>query len=84
MAETEPTSNGVTIATERGSFNARMLLGADVWKPDSDDYLWPREAEHRARADGGVPVAADRAPEFVSQIYRFDFNCVAAGVNGYS
>jgi geranylgeranyl reductase family protein len=77
-------SEGVTVATERGLLDARVLVGADGSGSRVRTSLFGRAKHNIGRAIvGEVPVHKDRAEEFIHHRYRFDFTCVAAGISGY-
>jgi flavin-dependent dehydrogenase len=77
--------DGVRVATDRGSFETAILVGAD-----GSGSRVRRDLFDRGKANVGralmVEVAIDpqTAPEFARRLYRFDFQCVAAGIHGYS
>jgi menaquinone-9 beta-reductase len=82
--EVEQCREGVRITTERGSFEAQVLVGADGSGSRVRSALFGRTKHNIGRAlVAELPVRSDRAAEFVRRIYRFDFNCVAAGIGGY-
>jgi menaquinone-9 beta-reductase len=77
--------SGVRIATDRGYFDAQVLVGADGSGSQVRRSLFGRTSHNIGRAlMAELPVRCDQAEEFVRRIYRFDFNCVAAGISGYS
>lgn len=77
--------DAVSVETDRGSFEARVMVGAD-----GSGSIVRRSLFGTGKANIGralmtdIPVDASRAPEFVEQRYRFDFRCVSRGVKGYS
>lgn len=78
-------ARGVRVGTERGIFEAQILVGAD----GSGSRV--RRAVFGARKDNighgltaDIAVDPERAPEFARKLYRFDFRCVSAGISGYS
>jgi menaquinone-9 beta-reductase len=80
----EQGGEGVRIATERGLFDAQVLVGADGSGSRVRTSLFGPTKHNIGRAlIAELPVRRDRAEEFVRRIYRFDFNCVAAGISGY-
>jgi len=80
----EQDDNGVRVATERGVLDAQVLVGADGSGSRVRTSLFGRTKHNIGRAlMAEMPVQPDGAEEFVRRIYRFDFNCVAAGVSGY-
>src|SRR5205823_975441 len=74
----------VRVRTEKGDFDSPVLVGAD----GSGSRV------RRCLSDAGdtigralmldIPVDAAGAAEFRDSVYRFDFNCVRAGIPGYS
>jgi flavin-dependent dehydrogenase len=80
----EQHAEGVRIATEHGLFDAQVLVGADGSGSQVRTSIFGRTKHNIGRAlMAELPVRRDRAEEFVRGIYRFDFNCVAAGISGY-
>jgi len=81
----EPSANCVRVLTDRGAFEAQVVVGADGSGSRVATRVFGRRKESIGRAlMVDVPVGPDRAPEFSRRTYRFDFNCVAAGIKGYS
>jgi menaquinone-9 beta-reductase len=77
-------NEGVRIATERSLFDAKVLVGADGSGSRVRTSLFGRTRHNIGRAlIVELPVHRDLTAEFVRRIYRFDFNCVAAGIGGY-
>jgi len=80
----EQREDAVIVATDRGPFEARVLVGADGSGSRVRSSLFARTKHNVGRAlVTEVPVREDCAEEFVRRRYRFDFNCVATGVRGY-
>jgi len=80
----EQREEGVRIATERALFDAQVLIGADGSGSRVRTSLFGRTKHNIGRAlVAELPVHRDRTDEFVRRIYRFDFNCVTAGISGY-
>jgi flavin-dependent dehydrogenase len=80
----ERREEAVRITTERGLFEAKVLVGADGSGSRVRSALFGRTKHNIGRAlMADLPVHRDRTQEFVRSIYRFDFNCVAAGISGY-
>ena len=83
--EVEQSAGSVRVRTERATFEAPVLVGADG-----------SGSRVRASVFGGgkksigralmidVPVDPERTREFAEQRYLFDFKCVAAGISGYA
>ena len=80
----EQRGEGLRIATERGLLDAQVLVGADGSGSRVRTSLFGRTKHNIGRAlIAEVPVLHGSAEEFVRRLYRFDFNCVTAGINGY-
>ena len=81
----EHDSSGVRIVTSSGALEAQVLVGADGSGSKVRTTLFGRAKDNIGRALM-ADVAADPAPtsEFAPPAYRFDFNCVRAGIRGYS
>jgi menaquinone-9 beta-reductase len=78
-------NSGIRVATTRGEFEAGALVGADGSGSRVRTTVFGRTKENVGRAlMVDVPVDAERAGEFTRRLYRFDFNCVCAGIRGYS
>jgi menaquinone-9 beta-reductase len=81
----EELGTGVHVATDRGDYEAMVVIGAD-----GSGSRVRRAVFDRGKASIGralmteVAVDPDATPEFARQLYRFDFSCVAAGIHGYS
>lgn len=76
----------VRLETDRGSFQCKVLIGADGSgsRVRRDLFGGPRK-EHIGRALMiDVPVDLCTTDEFTKRIYRFDFTCIAAHIGGYS
>ena len=75
----------VQVVTERGPFEARVLVGAD-----GSGSAVRRSTFGRNKATVGralmtdIEIDAKAAVEFAEQCYRFDFRCVGAGIKGYA
>ena len=80
----EQRTHGVRIDTDNGVLDARVLVGADGSGSRVRTVVFGRSKQNIGRAlVAEVPVRPDSTEEFLSRQYRFDFNCVAAGVQGY-
>jgi menaquinone-9 beta-reductase len=80
----EQGEGGVRITTDHGIFDARALVGADGTGSRVRSVLFGRAKHNIGRAlIAEIPIHADRAEEFITRLYRFDFNCVAGGISGY-
>lgn len=85
IREIAQSGGGVRVATSRGAFEAAVLVGADGSGSRVRTALFGRGKENIGRAVMvDVPADAERTPEFAQRLYRFDFNCVRAGIRGYS
>jgi flavin-dependent dehydrogenase len=76
---------GVRVGTERGTYEAQVLVGAD----GSGSRVRRAEFGPRKETIGralmtDIAVDPERTPEFTSRSYRFDFRCVGRGIKGYS
>src|SRR5262249_12874080 len=81
----EKYGEGVYVTTTRGAFEAKMMVGADGSGSRVRRSLFGQSRHNIGRAlMVELPVRHDCAQEFIRQIYRFDFSCVAAGIRGYS
>jgi len=81
----EQNRDAVRVTTERGEFQARVLVGADGSGSLVRKTAFGRGKEGIGRAVmTDVPVDALRAVEFAERCYRFDFRCVAGGIRGYA
>jgi flavin-dependent dehydrogenase len=75
---------GVRVVTDRGSFEAGLLVGADGSGSRVRASVFGRTKANIGRAVMlEVPVDST-AVEFAERLYRFDFDCIADGVQGYS
>lgn len=75
----------VRVATERGNFDASILVGADGSGSIVRKIAFGPRKETVGRAlMTDVPIDPARAMEFSERCYRFDFRCVAAGIRGYA
>jgi len=75
------------VRTERGDFEAPILIGADGSGSRIRRTLFP--SADRSSSIGraimtDLPVNPEDSVEFREKIYRFDFGCVPGGVRGYS
>ena len=78
-------AGGVRVDTERGSFDAQVLVGADGSGSRVRRAVFGARKETIGRAlMTDIAVDPERTPEFTEQRYRFDFRCVSHGINGYS
>jgi menaquinone-9 beta-reductase len=78
-------SERARVTSERDVFEAPVVVAAD----GSGSRIAAKVFGQRKQSIGralmiDVPVEPGRAEEFTRSKYRFDFNCVAAGIKGYS
>jgi menaquinone-9 beta-reductase len=76
--------SGAFVTTDKGVFEAEVLVGADGSGSRVRHSIFGSGKSNIGRALM-VELAAEPAhtEEFVRRLYRFDFNCVAAGIRGY-
>jgi len=74
---------GVAVHTSGGDFQAEVLVGADGSGSRVRDALFGRNREWVGRALM-FDLPAPHAGSLDDSTYCFDFNCVAAGIRGYS
>jgi flavin-dependent dehydrogenase len=80
----EQSDDTVRVATDHGTFQGRVLVGADGSGSRVRTSLFGRTKHNIGRAlIAEAPIREDHADEFINHCYRFDFNCVASGINGY-
>ena len=85
VLEVEQSADSVRVRTERSTFEAPFLVGADGSGSRVRASVFGRSKRTIGRAlMTDIPVDPARAREFVEQRYIFDFNCVPAGVRGYA
>ncbi len=78
-------ADGVRVATDRGIFDAQILVGADGSGSRVRRAVFGARKETIGRAlMTDIAVDPERTPEFIERRYRFDFRCVSRGINGYS
>ena len=78
-------ADAVRVGTERGIFDAQILVGADGSGSRVRRVVFGARKETIGRAlMTDIAVDPERTPEFIEQRYRFDFRCVGRGINGYS
>jgi len=78
-------ADGVRVSTERGIFEAQILVGADGSGSRVRRAVFGARKETIGRAlMTDVAVDPERTPEFLERRYRFDFRCVSGGISGYS
>ncbi len=75
----------VTVETERGEFEAPVVVGADGSGSIVRRMVFGSTKETLGRAlMADIAVDSTVATEFVDRLYRFDFRCVSAGIHGYA
>ena len=75
----------VRVRTERATFEAPVLVGADGSGSRVRASVFGPGKKTIGRAlMVDIPVDPERTREFVEQRYIFDFKCVSAGVSGYA
>ncbi len=84
VKEVAPDENGVTVVTDRGSYRAQAVVGADGSKSIVRRAVVAKEATHTARL---LEIVTEPRPE--RSIHRqadayFDFVCVPQGILGYT
>jgi menaquinone-9 beta-reductase len=82
----EVAQNGgaVRVGTDRGPFDARILIGADGSGSRVRRAVFGATKDTVGRAlMVDIPVNPEVAREFVEHRYVFDFRCVAGGISGY-
>ncbi len=85
VLEAAQDGSGVRVMTDRGAFEAAVLVGADGSGSRVRTAIFGRGKRNVGRAlMVDMPVEAERTREFIERRYRFDFTCVAAGIRGYS
>jgi menaquinone-9 beta-reductase len=75
----------VRVETDRGAFEAKVLVGADGSGSRVRAAVFGAGKESIGRAlMADIPADPGSAVEFAQQRYRFDFRCVSAGIPGYA
>jgi geranylgeranyl reductase family protein len=85
VLEVEQSADSVRVRTERATFEAPFLVGADGSGSRVRACVFGRAKQNIGRAlMTDLPVDPERTLEFLEQRYIFDFTCVPAGVRGYA
>ena len=85
VLEVESSPEGVRVRSDRGTFEAAVLVGADGSGSRVRASIFGSRKDSIGRGVMvDLPVETDAAEEFTNQLYRFDFRCVAAGIKGYA
>ncbi|MFZ0887514.1 MAG: FAD-dependent oxidoreductase, partial [Candidatus Binataceae bacterium] len=75
---------GVRVASERGVFEAEVTVVADGSGSRIAAQLMGARKHSIGRAiTTDIAVNPEQTQEFAERLYRFDFNCVGAGIRGY-
>jgi menaquinone-9 beta-reductase len=75
----------VEVASTRGMFRARFLVGADGSGSRVRRAVFGERKATIGRAlMADFPVDAAKVPEFRNAYFRFDFTCVSDGIHGYA
>jgi flavin-dependent dehydrogenase len=83
--DVEQFDGSVRVRTERTTFEAPVLVGADGSGSRIGASVFGHSKETIGRALMlDLPVDPECTREFVQQRYRFDFKCVSAGISGYA
>ena len=85
VLEVAQDADGVRVSTERGIYQAQVLVGADGSGSRVRRAVFGSRKETIGRAlMTDIAVDPERTAEFIERRYRFDFRCVKAGISGYS
>jgi flavin-dependent dehydrogenase len=85
VAQSASSVDSVQMRTERGTFEAPVLVGADGSGSRVRASVFGPGKESIGRALMiDIAVDPERTREFTEQRYIFDFKCVAAGIGGYA
>ena len=81
----ESSSDSVRVRSERGCFEAPVVVGADGSGSRVRSEVF---GQHKNSIGRGLMVDVAVEPrsteEFTNELYRFDFRCIAAGIKGYA
>ncbi|HVA82243.1 MAG TPA: NAD(P)/FAD-dependent oxidoreductase [Candidatus Binataceae bacterium] len=85
VLEVAQSADQVSVETDRGIFEARVLVGADGSGSRVRAAVFGSGKESIGRAlMADIPVDPRTAVEFAEHRYRFDFRCVSVGIPGYA
>ncbi|MGH9345552.1 MAG: FAD-dependent monooxygenase [Terriglobia bacterium] len=80
----EQNDSAVQVFTDKGAYQGAVLIGADGSGSRVRAAVFGRDKTNIGRALMADVPAQRSSPEFAQRMYRFDFNCVSAGIRGYS
>ena len=84
VAEAVRTDDGVRLETDRGSYEARLVIGADgSGSLIRRRFVDPGKQRMARAVMADVPAGALRWSGFAAQRYDFDFHLVRRGLRGY-
>lgn len=85
VREVEQGADSVRVTTDRGCFEAPVVIGADGSGSRVRSSIFGRGKDTIGRAlMTDIAVNPEDTREFVERRYFFDFRCVAAGIHGYA
>jgi flavin-dependent dehydrogenase len=83
--EVEQSDGSVRVRTERATFEAPVVVGADGSGSRVRASVFGGGKKSIGRAlMVDIPVDPERTREFIDQRYLFDFKCIGAGISGYA
>ncbi|MGH7814879.1 MAG: FAD-dependent monooxygenase [Candidatus Binataceae bacterium] len=85
VLEVEQDAERARVLTDRGVFEAKIIVGADGSGSRVRRAIFGDRKEAIGRAlMTDIPADPVQAPEFAAERYRFDFRCVSRGIRGYA